>query len=311
MKHKLITILFFAILPLTLIVGVFIYSPNLRTMAFNGLQNLFWGFGSSIQEAAPPSYQQLAYAYGVSGLLAIGGLIIAIKYRIGSLFLFWAMVMFMASLGEQRWEYYAAVPIGLCAAYFIQWIIKHVEPSWRAVATGFAIVPLLAVSLPGVLGLIAQPGLMTREWNDALVWMKDNTPTPTVSYYQDGHDKPDYGVLSWWDYGNWVEEIAQRPAVVTPQQQITTLYQFFTAPDELSADKFLEGTGVRYVIITDEMVGGKFHAIPLRLKQTYGIEANTVLQQSFVYQLWNSDGVGHYKLDYASQKIRIYERITP
>jgi dolichyl-diphosphooligosaccharide--protein glycosyltransferase len=79
-------------------------------------------------------------------------------------------------------------------------------------------VPLLMVLgmllLPGFLisaAAVSSPSVMPSDWEETLDWLKDNTPV--TSYYQDPVQTPEYGVLSWWDFGNWIIYRSQRPVV--------------------------------------------------------------------------------------------------
>lgn len=115
-------------------------------------------------------------------------------------------------------------------------------------------------------------------WFEGLDWMRNNTPDAGVDLGLIAH-KPaagelypypanSYGVLSWWDYGHWIETVAQRPPVANPFQQAAPFASlWFTERDPVRAEKMLDdwaqgrGQGVRYVIIDDEMALGKFGAI--------------------------------------------------
>jgi dolichyl-diphosphooligosaccharide--protein glycosyltransferase len=77
-----------------------------------------------------------------------------------------------------------------------------------------------------------------------------------------------YGVLSWWDYGHWITERARRPAVANPfQQNAEEAALYFTAESEAEAGRALEalngtaGERVRYVVVDDRTVAGKFGAV--------------------------------------------------
>jgi dolichyl-phosphooligosaccharide-protein glycotransferase len=114
-------------------------------------------------------------------------------------------------------------------------------------------------------------------WYHGLDWMRNNTPdagvnlglvTPKPPAGQ-LYDYPatSYGVLSWWDYGHWIETTALRPPVANPFQQAAPFASlWFTERDPQQADKMLtdwvQGKGpVRYVFIDDAMATGKFGAI--------------------------------------------------
>lgn len=114
-------------------------------------------------------------------------------------------------------------------------------------------------------------------WLEGLDWMRQNTPDAGVDLSLIV-DRPDageryhypeetYGVLSWWDYGHWIETTALRPPVANPFQQAAPFASlWFTERDPAAAERALdEWVGdagpVRYVWIDDEMATGKYGAI--------------------------------------------------
>lgn len=139
-------------------------------------------------------------------------------------------------------------------------------------------------------------------WTIALEWMRQNTPDAGVDLGaiveapapgQHVTQSPEsYGVLSWWDYGHWMEVIARRAPVANPFQQAAPFAScFFTERDPERAEAMLrtwsaraylrdpsqacgdypvadiadvplrDENPVRYLMIDDEMAAGKFGAI--------------------------------------------------
>ncbi|HWH08034.1 MAG TPA: oligosaccharyl transferase, archaeosortase A system-associated [Candidatus Thermoplasmatota archaeon] len=114
-------------------------------------------------------------------------------------------------------------------------------------------------------------------WMEGLDWMRQHTPDAGVdlSLVVDRpppgqlYDYPpqSYGVLSWWDYGHWIQTVAQRPPVANPFQQAAPFASlWFTERDPAQAermlDEWVQDKGpVRYVWIDDAMATGKFSAI--------------------------------------------------
>jgi len=43
------------------------------------------------------------------------------------------------------------------------------------------------------------------DWYDSLIWLRENTPDPGKP--------PQYGIMTWWNYGNWILYISKRPVV--------------------------------------------------------------------------------------------------
>lgn len=103
---------------------------------------------------------------------------------------------------------------------------------------------------------IEKPGIVYYDLDETLRWMRENTPK--TSYYDNPSNlsqTPEYGVMSWWDNGNWIIYVARRPVVSNNfQWGIHKSAGFFTAKDEQSASDILNETKVRY-IITDYRMG--------------------------------------------------------
>jgi len=179
----------------------------------------------------------------------------------------------------------------------------------------FAAVFVAIILLPSLVVDI-KPFDMSEDWRNALLWLRDNTE-PT-SYYYHPDERPEYSVLSWWDYGNWIVYLAKRPVVANNfQAGARDAAKFFTAQSEEEAMKVIEKRGVRYVItdfdmwIGNETKGGKFLAI----MKIAGLdpdfmskdEISEFYNNSMYYKLHfeNAAGLEHFKLlkDFGSVKV--------
>jgi len=115
--------------------------------------------------------------------------------------------------------------------------------------------------------------IMNEGWYSSLLWLKDNSPDPFDDpnfYYelyptQDEFEYPEtaYGVMSWWDYGYFIMQIAHRIPNANPGQAgATRAGQFFTAQNESSANELADRSGSKYVVIDDAMATpSKFYAM--------------------------------------------------
>lgn len=144
-------------------------------------------------------------------------------------------------------------------------------------------------------------------WLDAVNWLRTNTPDPGVDYYKlydapkDGEvfPYPDtaYGVMSWWDYGDWIQVIGHRIPNANPFQKgiggrrnsinetnIPGASSFFTAPNEENATQILDKIhpdpnkmGARYIVSDVEMATYKFYAMAAWTLDTnnYYVPVNT------------------------------------
>ena len=146
-------------------------------------------------------------------------------------------------------------------------------------------------------------------WLEGLDWMRVNTPDAGVDLSLivprpppgQLYDYPPetYGVLSWWDYGHWIEVTALRPPVANPFQQAAPFASlWFTetqpAQAEQALDEWVQGKGpVRYVWIDDEMATGKYAAIT--------VWANS---QNTSRPVWGSEQ------SFATRELRVNDRMT-
>jgi oligosaccharyl transferase (archaeosortase A-associated) len=119
----------------------------------------------------------------------------------------------------------------------------------------------------------ASPPIIDRGWYTACLWLKDNSPEPFDDpnfYYElylprDEFEYPEtaYGVMSWWDYGYFIMQIAHRIPNANPgQAHAVEAGQFFTAQNESSANMLANELGTKYVMIDYAMATpAKFYAM--------------------------------------------------
>jgi dolichyl-diphosphooligosaccharide--protein glycosyltransferase len=121
--------------------------------------------------------------------------------------------------------------------------------------------------------LAEQSPLMEGGWYSSLLWLKDNSPDPFgdlgdpnfyYKLYKTPFQYPEsaYGVMSWWDYGYFIMQIAHRIPNANPGQAgAPEAGRFFTAQNETSANMLADELGSKYVMIDYAMVTGKFYAM--------------------------------------------------
>jgi len=80
--------------------------------------------------------------------------------------------------------------MGIIFTVFI--LITILPTVWSAAGSADRPTSLASSSIGGIVG-----GRYPQDWLQALVWMRDNTPENSV-------------VVSWWDYGYWIETMANR-----------------------------------------------------------------------------------------------------
>ncbi|MCK5608126.1 oligosaccharyl transferase, archaeosortase A system-associated [Candidatus Pacearchaeota archaeon] len=131
----------------------------------------------------------------------------------------------------------------------------------------FILLLLIAPSAYSSYVFITTPPLISNEWYDAAEWLKINTPE--TSYYNDPVKLPEYSVMSWWDYGNWIQYIGNRPIVANNfQTGVYAVAKYFTATNESVANTILDKHATKYVVVDTatgygykDMVSGKYYSV--------------------------------------------------
>jgi dolichyl-diphosphooligosaccharide--protein glycosyltransferase len=143
----------------------------------------------------------------------------------------------------------------------------------RVIVVGIAIFFLVFYPNIGKVEVLAgQQYIMTRGWYNSMLWLKDNSPEPFGDpnfYYEidptrDEFEYPEtvYGVMSWWDYGYFIMQIAHRIPNANPMQAGAPVAgKFFTAQNETSANEIADELGTKYVVIDNAMPTTKFYAM--------------------------------------------------
>ncbi|MCS7143479.1 MAG: oligosaccharyl transferase, archaeosortase A system-associated [Archaeoglobaceae archaeon] len=213
--------------------------------------------------------------------------------------LLWAIALFIALWGQNRFAYYFAVVSAVYAGFALDRVFDkmHVYRLINKDRSGkgrknlskfrVAIAVLLAFVLIYPTYFIADlqsrgGGGINKQWFDSMVWLRNNTPENGYEeYYYKLYKPPEklgekyqypfdtYGVISWWDYGHWILAIGKRMAVANPfQQGIGNFYDkvpgaapFFVTTNESYAEWVADELNVRYVVSDIEMATGKFFAM--------------------------------------------------
>ncbi|MDY0386283.1 MAG: oligosaccharyl transferase, archaeosortase A system-associated [Methanolobus sp.] len=262
------------------------------------------------------SLQPLWYNFGTLGYISFIALGILIykaftqKNTPEKTFLvIWTLMIIWAMLQQNRFAYYYSVNAAILSAWvgikvleFAGW--QDLMSSIRAktfntksikimhiLSAAFIILILIYPSYSLAMQQNQGTGGPNGYWIEATQWLRYNTPDPGLDYYE-SYEKPAagesfqypeeaYGVMSWWDYGHWIEVIGHRIPNANPFQQgiggrTNSMDEenrpgastFFTAPSEEEASKVLEAihpdpekAGARYIVSDVEMATGKFYAM--------------------------------------------------
>jgi len=196
---------------------------------------------------------------------------------------------------------------------------KAGEPDYFKLVSGIALIGLVFVPSLWLGAAFAKDAAsIGPEWKDSLEWLE--TSTPETSYYLEPSETPEYGVLSWWDYGNWIVYVGKRPAVSNNfQTGVKDSATFFLTSSEEEAKTIVEKLNVKYVITDTLMAEGKFGAITeiagkdiedyyeaKTVKENMGIRTvatpKPALLQTQIYKLHKLDGtsLGNFRLVHES-----------
>jgi len=203
----------------------------------------------------PGGIDSLLRYYGAVPLIAGAGVGISVIHQYFSdelkpelLFVgVWFVFMLAATLTQSRFAVYFPVPAATLSALVVTWLFQRLRSVSESsdletyqvltilgVVTGL-VLPMVLAS-PTVLDTSGQnsPGGVAG-WESSLDWMNENTPAvgnyggagnaDELDFYgtyerTDDFEYPDgaYGVISWWDYGHWITQEAERIPVANPFQ---------------------------------------------------------------------------------------------
>ncbi|HML25093.1 MAG TPA: hypothetical protein PKC27_00105, partial [Methanomethylovorans sp.] len=344
--HYLLAIL---VLIAVVVIGTKSMMPTFFSNIISGIGYLL-GFDetlSTINEALPLFWDQygdftLSSVWGGFGLFflsAFASLLLILRKGFPSknptiaFFVIWSVIVFVLALSQRRFMYLLSINVAVLSGYFMgqlhSWLmpeaVKEHGGKRKKVQTDPSKMPLLLILamllLPGVLisvAAVSNPSVMPSDWQETLDWVKDHTPV--TSYYNDPLQTPEYGVLSWWDFGNWIIYRSQRPVVTNNfQPAVQETAAFFLSQNETEASDILDERNVKYILTDISMVKGKFFSIAKLAGEDYdsffdeetltkGSSAvttkveNDKFKNSMLVKLhvYDGSGSGHYRLLYES-----------
>jgi dolichyl-diphosphooligosaccharide--protein glycosyltransferase len=213
------------------------------------------------------------YQFALSFYFAILGLFLLVYYNRtgidkGTLFLLiWTLIVLVLSLYQRRFTYTLSVNVVILSGYLVDKIslklnnIIHIITNfiykfktYDLKSGHIALVILAVLVIPNSIlayNMAQSPPKPSDDWYDSLTWLRENSPDPGKS--------PQYGIMTWWDYGNWILYISKRP-VVANNFQIggDEAARFFVEPEETNANRIMDMRKARYVIVDHRMGLNKF-----------------------------------------------------
>ena len=282
--------------PLSILVLAVVFALSIRI--FGGLfglgaliqygLDLIWGGGmiGKISEAEPlvydveTFYEVVFSALGLNLLISLAGIAASIIYirrsdggrRQGQLLLLvWAVYTILLTFGQARFLYISMIAMGVLISIFFFLVMDLVEKKLAArtqkAPKGWAVILLLLLISPTLSDAVntvyfagGTSPAAAGDWQQSLTWLKDNSNT--TSYYELPEKVPEYSVMSWWDYGNWIVYLAERPVVANNfQAGVEDAAKFYLSESEENATAVLDASGAKYILADFDLAYGKLPAL--------------------------------------------------
>lgn len=311
----------------------FILKENILAQQVKETQPLFFTFGGTF--TLEPSW----FAFNTALYIAIAGIILIFvkifnhslemtKARV--MFLVWTLIVLVLNLFQTRFIYLFAVNIVIICAFLISELVRYRKIYIKVIGI-VLLISILIFSIQANDTMRQYPLMFSNDWFTSLAWLKDNTPNPINgssnadvigSWNMPSKDRiPDYGIMSWWDYGNYILYLSERPVVANNfQLGAIDSAKFLASENESEADKIMNERNAKYVIV-DYASGlnvvrygntlslrGSWIAVAFLLGKDLGyyLDNNNFPNQNYLNttyaKLYLADGKGmeHYKLIYKS-----------
>ena len=222
-----------------------------------------------------------------------------------ALFTAWSAMMIGLAFAQNRNCYYAAVNVALLAGYACARFLAMTRGVERRLACTAVALLAIAPCIPEAIAAAREDRGPSRDWTNALTWLRDRTPEPMDSpeafyrYYGPvkgafTYPASAYGVMSWWDFGHWISAWSHRIPVSNPMQSgVEEAARFFTATDPAAAAAVMRAVRARYVVAAASMMVPNAEAMRpgaaefLAMPQWIGREAHEFAE---IYQAISGEG---------------------
>jgi len=290
-----------------------------------------------IGEAEPLIYDaETFYAVVFSGLglnllFSLAGIAASIMYirsaegdkKQGQLLLLvWAILALLLTFGQSRFLYLSTITMGVLISILffqgLQLVERFMNDRKQESPKVLAVILFLILVLPTLADAISfaqsTPPAVAGDWDQSLVWLKDNSNA--TSFYDRPENVPEYSVMSWWDYGNWILYLAKRPVVANNfQAGWEDAARFYLSESEERATAVLNARGSKYILTDYNLIYGKLPALITWAREDlssyikyedYGSQVaalptqrlfNTTIARLYFF---DGAGTGHFRLIYES-----------
>src|SRR3990167_4731869 len=237
----------------------FLFKERIVLQQVQETQPLFFTYAGKFN--ITPSW----YAFNTAMYIALIGFILfimeIIKNRKGGksiigldrekiFFLVWTIIVLILNLYQTRFAYLSSVNIVILCAYLITKLINSNINYFKML--GFIFVTIIIVpSIQTDIILAKYPLMLSNDWFTSSEWLKNNTPEPNGNWNMPSRDKmPDYGIMSWWDYGHHILYLSERPVVAKNfQLGAEESAKFYSSENESDANQILNERRVKYVVV--------------------------------------------------------------
>lgn len=259
------------------------------------------------------------------------------------LFLVWTVSILFFAIFQNRFLYVFSASMSILMTLFFfraaaivgdsEWAQKN-----RNISKFFAPALLLLLILPSTASDVdvfaVRPAIVEDGWNQPLIWLDENSMETTS--FLDPNQTPEYGVLSWWDRGNWILYRSRRPVVANGfQAGATDAARFFLSVDEKEALRIMDNRRSRYAVTDSKMLRSGLSAIALWTDESpTDYVKKTEDEDALAYKhtekflgstlarchLFDCQGMSHLRLIYESEpkvgsvlpanQVKIFERVS-
>ncbi len=302
---------------------------------------LIWG-GSwigMISEAEPLIYDWLTFkqvlfsGMGLNLLFALAGFAVILIYIRNSqggrrqglmILLLWAAFSIALTFGQLRFLYMSTISIGILISilffYLLDLVRNRLEESNQRSILPAILILFLFLTLPSIAEMVntvtySEP-MIKGDWQESMAWLKENSNA--TSFFDAPVKTPEYSVMCWWDYGNWIMYMAERPVVASNfQAGWEDAAKFYLSESEENATALLDERGSKYVFLDHSMAYGKLGAIAnwahedlttYFMAQDYSGSQITVIPTQRLFNTtlgklyyFDAAGTGHFRLIYESK----------
>jgi dolichyl-diphosphooligosaccharide--protein glycosyltransferase len=273
---------------------------------------------------------------GLNLLFSLGGIVASLIYIRRStgpkrksqiLLLLWIVATLILTLGQSRFLYVSTIAMGILISILFVYLLDiinkwHLETEQeqsarysRLLARLLFLLLVLPTAWDAASFAESSPPAVAGDWQESLAWLKENSNT--TSFFEEPEKVAEYSVMSWWDYGNWVLYLAERPVVANNfQAGLADAAKFYLSENEEEATAVLDARGSRYILADNKLLYGKLASLTTWAnedlssyirEEEYGAQLlatpkerlyNTTLGKLY---LFDGAGTGHFRLIYESK----------